>query len=64
MAQQLRSVRAEGGRDQKQPHDPGGYVVKMKTGLKVGATFITFIIQTSPAQLMRRWGMSLIYPGD
>jgi hypothetical protein len=38
--------------------------VKMKTGLKVGATFITFIIQTSPAQLMRRWGMSSIYPGD
>ncbi len=38
--------------------------MKMKTGLKAGLSFITLIIQTSPAQLLRRWGMQPIYPGN
>jgi hypothetical protein len=38
--------------------------MKMKTGLKVGFTFITVIIQTLPAQLLRRWDMQPINPGN
>jgi hypothetical protein len=41
----------------------GGYVVKIHTALKAGL-FVTFIIHTSPAQLLRRWDTQPTYPGN